>query len=61
VEVGFLPRAEMAALAQEPLDNTDLDLYWRKEVVDDFVGYALREVRGDDVSATRLKIARQAL
>jgi hypothetical protein len=30
-------------------------------VVDDFVGYALREVRGDDVSATRLKIARQAL
>ena len=53
--------AEAVASRAKPLDNTDLDLYWRKEVVDDFVGYALREVRGDDVSATRLRIARQAL
>jgi 4-hydroxybenzoyl-CoA reductase subunit beta len=53
--------AEATASRAKPMDNTDLDLYWRKEVVDDFVGYALREVRGDDVSATRLKIARQAL
>ena len=27
--------------------NTDLDVYWRKEVVPSFVGYALREIRGD--------------
>ena len=53
--------ADAVASRAKPMDNTDLDLYWRKEVVDDFVGYALREVRGDDVRATRLKIARQAL
>jgi CO/xanthine dehydrogenase FAD-binding subunit len=53
--------AVAVASRAKPMDNTDLDLYWRKEVVDDFVGYALREVRGDNVSATRLKIARQAL
>jgi 4-hydroxybenzoyl-CoA reductase subunit beta len=53
--------AEATASRAKPMDNTDLDIYWRKEVVDDFVGYALREVRGDDVSATRLKIARQPL
>jgi len=53
--------ADAVASRAKPLDNTDLDLYWRKEVVDDFVGYALREVRGDNVSTTRLRIARQAL
>jgi 4-hydroxybenzoyl-CoA reductase subunit beta len=53
--------AKAVASRAKPMDNTDLDIYWRKEVVDDFVGYALREVRGDDVSATRMKIARQAL
>jgi len=45
----------------KPMDNTDLDLYWRKEVVPAFVGYALKELRGDDMRETRLKIARQAL
>ncbi len=43
------------------MDNTDLDLYWRKEVVSSFVGYALRELRGDDMRETRMRIARQAL
>ena len=43
------------------MDNTDLDLYWRKDVVASFVGHALREVRGDDMRETRLRIARQAL
>ncbi len=42
----------------KPLDNTDMDLYWRKEVADDFAGYALRELRGDDMRETRLRIAR---
>ena len=45
----------------KPLDNTDLDIYWRKEVVATFVGYALRELRGDDMRATRLRIARHAV
>jgi hypothetical protein len=40
------------------MDNTDMDLYWRKQVADDFAGYALRELRGDDMRATRLRIAR---
>jgi 4-hydroxybenzoyl-CoA reductase subunit beta len=56
--------AEAAALVAnraKPMDNTDMDLYWRKEVADDFAGYALRELRGDDLRETRLKIARQAL
>jgi 4-hydroxybenzoyl-CoA reductase subunit beta len=45
----------------KPLDNTDLDLYWRKEVADDFAAYALKELRGDDMRETRLRIARHAL
>ena len=56
--------AEVAAAVAsraKPMDNTDLDLYWRKDVVSSFVGHALREVRGDDMRETRLRIARQAL
>ncbi len=51
----------IAASRAKPMDNTDLDLYWRKEVAAEFVGYALRELRGDDMRATRVGIARQAL
>ena len=54
--------AEAAAIVAnraKPMDNTDMDLYWRKQVADDFAGYALRELRGDDVSQVRLKVARQ--
>jgi 4-hydroxybenzoyl-CoA reductase subunit beta len=51
----------LVASRAKPMDNTDLDLYWRKDVVSNFVGYALREVRGDDMRAQRLRIARQAL
>jgi 4-hydroxybenzoyl-CoA reductase subunit beta len=53
--------AAAVASRAKPLDNTDLDLYWRKDVVASFVGYALREVRGDDVREARMRIARQAL
>jgi 4-hydroxybenzoyl-CoA reductase subunit beta len=45
----------------KPMDNTDLDLYWRKQVTPDFVGYALRELRGDDMRAMRVRIARQSV
>jgi len=53
--------AEASALIAnraKPMDNTDMDLYWRKEVADDFAGYALRELRGDDMRETRRRIAR---
>jgi 4-hydroxybenzoyl-CoA reductase subunit beta len=50
--------SRMVASRAKPLDNTDLDLYWRKGVAADFAGYALRELRGDDMRATRLRIAR---
>jgi 4-hydroxybenzoyl-CoA reductase subunit beta len=50
--------AGMVANRAKPMDNTDMDLYWRKEVADDFAGYALRELRGDDMRETRLRIAR---
>lgn len=51
----------IVASRAKPMDNTDLDLYWRKDVVGSFVGHALREVRGDDMRAMRMRIARQAL
>jgi len=53
--------AETAALAAriaKPLDNTDFDMSWRKKVTTQFVGYALRELRGDDVTAERAAITR---
>ena len=53
--------AEAAALAAriaKPLDNTDFDMTWRKKVTTEFVTYALRELRGDDVIAERAAITR---
>jgi len=50
--------SDVVASRAKPMDNTDMDLYWRKEVADDFAGYALRELRGDDMRATRLRTAR---
>jgi 4-hydroxybenzoyl-CoA reductase subunit beta len=50
--------AALVANRAKPMDNTDMDLYWRKEVTDDFAAYALRELRGDDMRETRQRIAR---
>jgi 4-hydroxybenzoyl-CoA reductase subunit beta len=50
--------AKLVASRAKPMDNADLDLYWRKDVAADFARYALRELRGDDMRETRLKIAR---
>jgi 4-hydroxybenzoyl-CoA reductase subunit beta len=53
--------AEAAALAAriaKPLDNTDFDMTWRKKVTAEFVTYALRELRGDNVIAERAAITR---
>ena len=53
--------ARMVASRAKPMDNADLDLYWRKDVTAAFAGYALRELRGDDMRATRLRVARQVV
>jgi 4-hydroxybenzoyl-CoA reductase subunit beta len=57
----ILEASSMIASRAKPMDNTDMDLYWRKEVADDFAGYALRELRGDDMRETRLRVARYAV
>jgi 4-hydroxybenzoyl-CoA reductase subunit beta len=53
--------ARLVGSRAKPMDNTDLDLYWRKDVSAEFARYALRELRGDDMRETRLRIARQPL
>jgi 4-hydroxybenzoyl-CoA reductase subunit beta len=50
--------AALAARIAKPLDNTDFDMSWRKKVTAEFVTYALRELRGDDVTAERAAITR---
>ena len=51
----------IVAARAKPMDNTDFDVHWRKQVVAEFVAYALREIRGDDMNAVRLRIARRVL
>ena len=51
----------IVASRAKPMDNTDFDVYWRKQVVAEFVAYALKEIRGDDMGTVRLRIARRAL
>jgi 4-hydroxybenzoyl-CoA reductase subunit beta len=50
--------AVIAARVAKPLDNTDFDMTWRKKVAAEFVTYALRELRGDDVHAERESLTR---
>jgi 4-hydroxybenzoyl-CoA reductase subunit beta len=50
--------ATIAARIAKPLDNTDFDMTWRKRVTAEFVTYALRELRGDDVRAEREALTR---
>ena len=57
----FARAADLAFTVAKPMDNTDFALVWRKRVTRDVVTYALRELRGDDMRATRLKIARHSL
>ncbi len=45
----------------KPMDNTDFELVWRKKMVTALATYALKELRGDDMSAMRARIARQLL
>jgi 4-hydroxybenzoyl-CoA reductase subunit beta len=50
--------ATLAARIAKPLDNTDFDMSWRKKVTSEFVTYALRELRGDDVRIERQNLTR---
>jgi 4-hydroxybenzoyl-CoA reductase subunit beta len=50
--------ASLAARIAKPLDNTDFDMTWRKKVTSEFVVYALRELRGEDISAEREQLTR---
>ena len=50
--------ATIAARIAKPLDNTDFDMTWRKRVTAEFVTYALRELRGDDVHTERESVTR---
>jgi 4-hydroxybenzoyl-CoA reductase subunit beta len=54
----IMEAATIAARIAKPLDNTDFDMTWRKRVTAEFVTYALRELRGDDVSAEREALTR---
>jgi 4-hydroxybenzoyl-CoA reductase subunit beta len=53
--------AKLVASRAKPMDNADSDLYWRKEVTAEFVAYALKELRGDDMREARLRTARHVL
>jgi len=53
--------ATLAARIAKPLDNTDFDMTWRKRVTTEFVTYALRELRGDDMHIERESITRHPL
>jgi 4-hydroxybenzoyl-CoA reductase subunit beta len=53
--------ADTAFEIAKPMDNTDFELVWRKRMVRTLVTCALREVRGDDVTALRISIARQSM
>lgn len=52
--------ATLAARIAKPLDNTDFDMTWRKRVTAEFVTYALRELRGDDMRGQRLLLTRHS-
>ncbi|HTI38816.1 MAG TPA: xanthine dehydrogenase family protein subunit M [Vicinamibacterales bacterium] len=53
--------ADLAFAIAKPMDNTDFALVWRKRVTRDFVAYALRQLRGDDMRAVRRQLTRRSL
>jgi 4-hydroxybenzoyl-CoA reductase subunit beta len=53
--------ADLASYPARPMDNTDCSLIWRKRMVREFVTYALREVRGDDVRELRRRVSRSRI
>ncbi len=60
-DAAIVEAAALASKLAKPMDNTDFTLHWRKRVASEFVGYALRELRGDDMRETRIRIAQHDL
>jgi CO/xanthine dehydrogenase FAD-binding subunit len=64
---GTLSDDRIAAAAQavyelaKPMDNTDFELVWRKKMVTSLATCALRELRGDDMTESRRRMARQVI
>jgi CO/xanthine dehydrogenase FAD-binding subunit len=53
--------AEAAVLASslaKPVNNTDFESGWRKKVTAEFVTYALRDLRGDDMTSENTSLGR---
>ncbi|MFQ5720412.1 MAG: FAD binding domain-containing protein [Acidobacteriota bacterium] len=50
--------AHQAARVAKPMDNTDFGLHWRKRMATALVRHALAELRGDDMTAVRTRLAR---
>jgi len=50
----------IATRVARPVDNTDLAPPWRKKVIPVFLSYALRELRGDNVTTLRQRVAHQS-
>jgi 4-hydroxybenzoyl-CoA reductase subunit beta len=53
--------ADAAYDVAKPMDNTDFELVWRKKMVRALTTHALRELRGDDMRAARIRLARHLL
>ncbi|MBP6775209.1 MAG: FAD binding domain-containing protein [Gemmatimonadaceae bacterium] len=53
--------ADAAYDVAKPMDNTDFELVWRKKMVRSLVTSALCELRGDDMRAKRVSLAKQVL
>ena len=53
--------AARAAHLAKPMDNTDFVLGWRKRVTREFVTYALRQLRGDDLRDVREQLTHHGL
>jgi 4-hydroxybenzoyl-CoA reductase subunit beta len=60
-EEAIAAAATAASELAKPMDNTDFELIWRKKMVRTLVANALREIRGDDMRASRQQLARQEL
>ncbi len=60
-DAAIVEAAALASKPAKPMDNTDFTLHWRKKVAGEFVGYALREIRGDDMREIRVRIAQHDL
>ena len=45
--------ARRVAARAKPVDNSDFETHWRKQVAAELVSYALRELRGEDLGAIR--------